>query len=71
MHSPHYILPADWALVHPLAALGAGDHVTALQEHTVDHSVHTDPAEVVIMDRQWTLLPLCTDKATGLTETLL
>lgn len=56
MHGPHDILPADRALVHPLAALCAGDHVAALQENAVNHGVHADPAEVVVVDRQWTPL---------------
>lgn len=59
VHGPHDVLPANRALVHPLAALGAGDHVTALQENAVDHSIHADPAEVVVMDRQRTLLTIC------------
>lgn len=50
MHSPHNVLPTDRTLIHPLATLGARDHVTALQENTVDNSVHADPAEVVIVD---------------------
>ncbi len=62
MHGPDDVLPADRALVHPLAALGAGDHVTALQENTVDHGVHADPAEVVVVDRQRTLLTICETK---------
>lgn len=65
MHGPHDVLPADRALVHPLAALGAGDHVTALQENAVDHSVHADPAEVVVLDRQRTLIPICKRKTQG------
>lgn len=56
MHSPHNILPADRALVHPLAALGAGNHVAALQENAVNRGIHADPAKVVIVDRQRTLL---------------
>lgn len=56
MHGPHDVLPADRALVHPLPALGAGDHVTALQENAVNHSIHADSAEVVVVDRQRTLL---------------
>lgn len=62
VHGPHDVLPADRTLVHPLAALGAGDHVTALQENAVNHSVHADPAEVVVVDRQWTLLAVCKTK---------
>lgn len=56
VHGPHNVLPADRALAHPLAALRAGDHVTALQEDAVDRGVHADPAEVVVLDRQRTLL---------------
>lgn len=62
MYGPHDVLPADRALVHPLAALGAGDHVTALQENAVDCGVHADPAEVVVVDRQRTLLTICEGK---------
>lgn len=58
VHGPHDVLPADRALVHPLAALGAGDHVAALQENAVDRGVHADPAEVVVGGRQRTLLAI-------------
>lgn len=64
MHGPHDVLPADRALIHPLAALGAGDHVAALQENTVDHGVHADPAQVVVVDRQRTLLAVLQEKKT-------
>lgn len=63
VHGPHDVLPADRALVHPLATLGAGHHVTALQENAVDHSVHADPAQVVVMDRQRTFLTICERKS--------
>lgn len=59
MYSPHDVLPADRAFVHPFAALGASDHVSTLQENAVDHGVHADPAEVVVVNRQWTVLPIC------------
>lgn len=59
MHSPHNVLPADGALAHPLAALGAGHHVAALQQHAVDHCIHADPAQVVIVVVQLYLLTLC------------
>lgn len=42
------ILAADGTLAHPLAALGAGDHVTTLQQDTVDGRVHTDLTEVLL-----------------------
>lgn len=58
VHGPHDVLPADGALAHPLAALGAGDHVAALQQHAVDHGVHADPAQVVIVLVQLHPLPL-------------
>lgn len=58
MHGPHDVLAADGALAHPLATLGAGDHVAALQQHAVDHGVHADPAQVVIVLVQLHLLPL-------------
>lgn len=31
MNGPHNVLPADGALAHPLAAFGAGYHVTTFQ----------------------------------------
>lgn len=58
VHGPHDVLPADGALAHPLAALGAGDHVAALQQHAVDHGVHADPAQVVVVLVQLHPLPL-------------
>lgn len=58
MHGSHNVLPADGTLAHPLAALGAGDHVTTLQEDAVDHGVHADPAQVVIHVGQLGLLPI-------------
>lgn len=48
MHSPDHVLPADWALAHPLATFGACDHMAALQQHTVDDRVHADPTQVLI-----------------------
>lgn len=42
VHGPHHVLPADGALAHPHPTFGTGDHVAALQQHTVDHSVHAD-----------------------------
>lgn len=59
VHGPHDVLPADRTLAHPLAALGAGDHVTALQKHAVDHGVHADPAEVVVVNGQRAVLAIC------------
>merc|ERR1712242_478962 len=34
------VLPADGALCHLLAAVGAGAHVAALQHHAVNRRVH-------------------------------
>lgn len=48
VHGSDNKLPADGTLVHPLATPGAGHHVSTLQEDTVDHGVHADPAEVLI-----------------------
>lgn len=59
MHGPHDVLPADRAFVHPLATFGASDHVSTLQENAVDHSVHADPTEVVVMNRQRTVFTVC------------
>jgi len=56
VHRPHHILPADGALVHPLAALGAGDHVTAFQKNAVYHGIHADPAQVLIHAAQLSYL---------------
>lgn len=42
------VLPADGTLAHPLPALGAGDHVTALQQDAVDGGVHADLTEVLL-----------------------
>ena len=48
VHGPHHVLPADGALAHALAALGARDHVTTLQQDAVDGRVHTHPAQEVL-----------------------
>ncbi len=48
VNSSHHILTADWTLAHPLAALGAGDHVTTFQQDTVNGRVHTDPTDVFL-----------------------
>lgn len=65
VHGPHDVLSADRTLVHPLATFGAGDHVATLQEDAVDHGVHADPAEVVILNRQRTVLDVCKTKDRG------
>lgn len=48
VHGPHYVLPADGALAHPLSAFGAGYHVTTFQQHAVDDGVHADATQVFI-----------------------
>lgn len=58
MHSPHNVLSADGALAHSLAALCACDHVATLQQDTVDHCIHADPAQVVVIIVQLHLLTL-------------
>lgn len=46
------VLAADGTLAHPLTTLGAGDHVTTLQQDAVDRRVHTDFTEVLL--QTWT-----------------
>ena len=58
VHGPHYVLPADGALAHPLSAFGAGDHVTAFQQHAVDDGVHADATQVFI-SRQLSFDTVC------------
>lgn len=70
VHGPDHVLPADGTLVHPLAALGAGDHVAALQEDTVDGSIHADPAQVVVVDRQWSPFTVYRTKHTRVTRNI-
>lgn len=48
MHGAHHILPADGTLAHALATLGAGDHVAALEQDTVNDGIHADTAQAVI-----------------------
>lgn len=49
MHGAHHVLPADGTLAHALAALGAGDHVPALEQDAIDDGVHADPAQAVVL----------------------
>jgi len=58
MHSPYNVLPADGALAHSLAALCASHHVAAFQQDAVDHCIHADPAQVVVVVIQLYLLTL-------------
>lgn len=48
MHGSDHVLPADGALVHALAALGAGDHVATLQQNAVNGRVHADLTQVLL-----------------------
>ena len=48
VHGSDHVLRADGTLAHALAALGAGDHVAALQQDAVDGRVHADPAQVLL-----------------------
>lgn len=48
VHSPDDVLSAYRAFAHAFPTFCAGDHVTALQQHTVNHSVHADTTQVVI-----------------------
>jgi len=58
VHGPHYILPADGALAHPLSTFGAGYHVTTFQQHAVDDGVHADATQVII-SRQLSFDTIC------------
>lgn len=42
------VLAADGTLAHPLTTLGAGDHVTTLQQDAVDGRVHADLTQVLL-----------------------
>lgn len=53
MYSSHHVLPADRTLVHFLATLGAGDHVTTLKQDTVNHGIHADTTHVFIHGTKW------------------
>lgn len=59
MHGSYNVLAANGTFAHALATLGAGDHVTTLQQHTVDDRIHADAAEVVVLIGQLGLLPFC------------
>lgn len=48
MDSPDDVLAAHRTLAHPLAALSAGDHVTAFQQDAVDGRVHADLTQVLL-----------------------
>ena len=52
VHGAHHVLPADGALVHAFATLGAGDHVAAFQQHTVYERIHADTTQVLIHSTQ-------------------
>lgn len=55
------VLPADRTFAHALPTLSASDHVTTLQQDTVDHSVHADPAQVFII-KQLASAPIWKEK---------
>lgn len=65
VHGPDDILPADGTLAHPLPALGAGDHVTALQKDAVDGRVHADLTEVLLHARRRPAAATCGSKRTA------
>lgn len=48
MDGPNNVLAAHRTLAHPLAALGAGDHVTTFQQDTVNGRVHADLTQVLL-----------------------
>lgn len=62
MHGPYNILPADRTFIHPFATLRAGHHVSTLKKNTINCSIHTDPAQVVIMEHQRSLFTVCKEE---------
>lgn len=42
------VLSADRTLAHALPAFCTRDHVTAFQQHAVDHRVHADTTQILI-----------------------
>lgn len=51
MNGSDNILATDGTLVHPLATFSAGDHVSTLQQNTVDRAVHADFTKVLLQIR--------------------
>lgn len=52
MNGSDNILATDRTLVHPLAAFSAGDHVSTLQEDTLNRAVHADLTKVLLRVRK-------------------
>lgn len=48
MDGSNDVLAADWTLTHPFSTLGAGDHVTTLQQDAVDGRVHADLTQILL-----------------------
>lgn len=53
------VLAADGTFAHALATLGASDHVATFQQHAIYDGIHADPAEVVVLIIQLSLLSFC------------
>lgn len=51
MDGSDHVLAADGAFIHPLATLGAGDHVTTFQQDAVNGRVHADLTNVLLHTR--------------------
>lgn len=70
VHGSDDVLPADRTLAHPLPTLGAGDHVTALQQDAVDGRVHADLTEVLLRARRWRAAATCRGDGDSVRETV-
>lgn len=53
------VLTTNGTLAHPLPTLGAGDHVTALQQDAVDGGVHADLTQVLLQASRTDPAGLC------------
>lgn len=62
------VLSADRTLAHSLSTLCTRDHVTALQQHAVDHRVHADTTQILIRCQPSRSFTLCTHTHTPLLD---
>lgn len=51
MNGSDNILATDRALIHPFATFSAGDHVSTLQQNTVNGTVHADLTKILLQIR--------------------
>lgn len=49
MHGSNHVLSADGTLVHAVPTLAACDHVSTLQQHTVNRRVHADLTQIFLL----------------------